>query len=110
MGKQKTLELSEESELMAHLKEHCARFYGLVYSSHPTQKIGEEITEMSVEKINTETNSLIGLVGEILEIPEREPLEESEMLAIHSLLENNDNLELKDLQRVYCLNKAIAMQ
>jgi hypothetical protein len=108
MGKQNSSELNEEAELMNRLREHTSRFYDLVYSSHPTQKIDGVETEMSAEQINAETTSLIGLAGEILGIPEREPLEESEMLAICSLLENNKISDLKELRKIYRRNKEIA--
>lgn len=108
MGKQKSPELNEDDQLMTRLREHTSRFYDLVYSSSPTKKTEEGEMVMSAEEINAETTSLIGLAGEILGIPEREPLEESEMLAICSLLENDKVSDLKELRRIYRRNKEIA--
>ncbi len=110
MGKQILVvdDLQEEAELLARLKEHCSRYYDLVYAARPTKQNGDETIEMSSESINQETDSLVGLVGEILEIPEREPLEESEILAIHNLLENGA-IKLKALQKLYRRNKVIAL-
>jgi hypothetical protein len=109
MGKQKSPELNEDSELMTRLREYTSRFHDLVYSSSPTKKTEEGEMVMSAEEINAETTSLIGLAGEILEIPEREPLEESEMLAICSLLENDKVSDLTELRRIYRRNKEIAI-
>lgn len=97
-----------DSELLTKLQEHCSRFYALVYDSHPTKLNGGVKTEMSVEEINTESGSLIGLAGEILDIPEREPLDEQEMLAIHNLLENQKVSSLQELQKLYRRNKELA--
>jgi hypothetical protein len=106
--KQNSLETAEDSELLVKLREHCSRFYNLAYDSHPTKSKDGVETEMSVEQINTETSSLIGLAGEILDIPEREPLDEQEMLAIHNLLENQKVSSLQELQKLYRRNKELA--
>ena len=89
---------SEDVELRSRLLKICEEFQSLCYSPNPKAIVNDTQTEMSADQINKKCNSLIGLAGEILDLPPQEQLDEVEMFTILTKLEKGESLEkLRDI-------------
>lgn len=96
---------SEDVELRSKLLKICEEFQSLCYSPNPKEIINGTQTEMSTDRINWKCTSLIGLAGEILDLPPQEQLDEVEMFTILAKL--GKGTPLKELKNIYGRKKNI---